>query len=377
MSTYSQAPKVYFQNLNALRFIAAFVVIISHIEQLKSIFNLPNYWNNHFVIMMGPIGVVLFFVLSGFLISSLLFKEDEYTGTISIKDFYIRRILRIWPLYFLIILSALLILPVFPAMEWPGYNRDIVWDNLYQKLLLYFLFLPNLIYPLYGLIPYASQTWSIGAEEQFYLVWPVLIKNIKNKWLLMIGVIFSYLLTKILLYTISSHYYGGILYNFWNATPIDCMAIGGLFALVCYQETVITLHIRNIIFNRVFQWFTLLGTILLIFKGVVFPFLNFEIYALLFGIIICNFAVNPQRVFTMEYPILIFLGKISYGLYMFHVLAIVISINILKKIALLHNVFLYLLVFLITITLSYLSFEFFEKQFNIKKHKYAKIKSGS
>lgn len=185
--------KVYFENLNTIRFIAASLVIIHHIEQFKSVFHLPNYWDNKVILVIGKLGVILFFVLSGFLISFLLFKEHEVTNTISVKKFYIRRILRIWPLYFLIVLSSFFIFPFLEFFSLPGIEKELIWNNLFFKLLLFTTFLPNLVLHIYGMIPFASHTWSIGAEEQFYLIWPVLNKKIKSKWILMFFVIFIYL----------------------------------------------------------------------------------------------------------------------------------------------------------------------------------------
>jgi peptidoglycan/LPS O-acetylase OafA/YrhL len=111
MTINSKTSSVYFENLNAIRFIAASLVVFHHIEQIKAIFGLPNFWNNEVFFIIGKLGVILFFVLSGFLISYLLYKEKELTNTIGIKNFYVRRILRIWPLYFLIILLALFLFP--------------------------------------------------------------------------------------------------------------------------------------------------------------------------------------------------------------------------------------------------------------------------
>ncbi|MGB1018524.1 MAG: acyltransferase family protein, partial [Chitinophagales bacterium] len=92
----------YFKGLNALRFIAAYLVVIHHAEQIRlknELFNLKEYsfFRN------GGIAVSFFFVLSGFLISYLLLKELKQTNTVKIKAFYIRRTLRIWPLYFLLV----------------------------------------------------------------------------------------------------------------------------------------------------------------------------------------------------------------------------------------------------------------------------------
>src|SRR5262245_59932952 len=100
----SDTDRVYFPNLNGLRFIAALAVIIHHIEQQKADFCLPNSFGAAPIQLFGELGVVLFFVLSGFLLTYLLLEEEKTTATIGIRNFYIRRILRIWPLYFLIII---------------------------------------------------------------------------------------------------------------------------------------------------------------------------------------------------------------------------------------------------------------------------------
>ena|ERR1700741_659880 len=366
---------VYFKNLNAIRFIAALLVIIQHIEQLKSNFGLPNHWSNSSIHIIGKLGVVLFFVLSGFLITFLLFKEKEVTQTISIKDFYIRRMLRIWPLYFLIIFLAFFVLPFSDFFLIKGFGKEVVWHNISFKLPLFILFLPNLA-TTFGTIPYASQTWSIGAEEQFYLVWPVLNKKISNKWVLMFAVIFFYLGLKIFLGYLPSNVYLNVFRRFWDLIPIDCMAIGGLFALVVYQNNTFTQNIRKILFSKFVQWPVLLLTVSLIVYGVNFTYFHFEIYALLFGIILTNFACNENRIFSMENPVLNYLGKISYGLYMFHPIAVVIAIRAQQKLDFFNNILLYISAVAVSVLIAALSYEFFEKRFIKKKVKYSKVISG-
>ena len=156
--------KVYFENLNAIRFIAAFLVIICHIEELKDFFNIDRIFDVSQTRLVGRVGVVLFFVLSGFLITYLLYKEKELTNTISVRKFYIRRILRIWPLYFFIVLFTFFVVPFVDFLIVDGYDKKLLWSDLFTKLILYVAFLPNLVCAIYGAIPYVAITWSIVAS---------------------------------------------------------------------------------------------------------------------------------------------------------------------------------------------------------------------
>src|SRR5437867_1336539 len=98
-------PKVYFPGLHGLRFFAAMMVVFSHVELMMDYHSYPNlYANNLAVYESGRMGVTLFFVLSGFLISYLLLTEKKVSGTVAVKKFYTRRILRIWPLYYLLVI---------------------------------------------------------------------------------------------------------------------------------------------------------------------------------------------------------------------------------------------------------------------------------
>ena len=175
--------RIYFPNLNGLRFIAAFLVIIHHIEQLKYIFKIDNYWTTiPFIEVIGFLGVVLFFVLSGFLITYLLLAEESSFKAISIRKFYIRRVLRIWPLYFMIVFLAFFILPNISFFTLPGFfnSKEALHGGFIIKLFLYLIFVPNLAVILIGIVPYASHTWSVGVEEQYYVVWPVILKYFKK-----------------------------------------------------------------------------------------------------------------------------------------------------------------------------------------------------
>ena len=124
---------------------------------------------------IGRVGMVLFFVLSGFLITYLLLVEREDRHRIDIPRFYLRRILRIWPLYFLIVGICQFLIPVKGL-----FGLDSIYSvtapNFRLASLYYLLFLPNLAFlTVWPVNPLLGYTWSIGVEEQFYLLWPVLL----------------------------------------------------------------------------------------------------------------------------------------------------------------------------------------------------------
>jgi peptidoglycan/LPS O-acetylase OafA/YrhL len=367
---------VYFANLDGVRFLAALMVIIHHIEQIKAQFNMNNFWDNTIIRSLGGLGVVLFFVLSGFLISYLLFKEESGTTTVLVKKFYIRRILRIWPLYFLLILLSLFILPQIGIFEVPFGRKADVTTKILEILPLYVFFLPNLVEFFFGTIPFCSQTWSIGAEEQFYLIWPVINKYVKNKLLIIISVIIFYLTIRffILFGVIGS---GGtnFIYRIWNSVPIHYMAIGAFFAYISFYDTEINKIARKMIYSRVFQLTTIGVLTLLPILHINIPYFHVEVYALLFGAIIINGATGPNNIFHLG--IFKYLGKISYGLYMYHLIVIVLVVKSMKYFDINNSVLIYSLSILLTILLSSLSYYAFESWFINKKRNYTVVPSGN
>lgn len=373
--TTEYTPRVYFPNLNGLRFIAAFLVLVHHIEQLKSTYGIANRWNSGVIQILGEQGVSLFFVLSGFLITYLLLEEEKQKGTIRLKDFYVRRILRIWPLYFFIGFLALAVLPQIPMFIMPGYELDFVYRNLETKIILFLFFLPNLMPYLGGIIPYASQTWSIGTEEQFYLLWPLLIKNIKkHRIALMVIIILGYIITARALW--SSHtdflpfkYY---ISGFWSLFNIDIMAIGGLLAILLHTQSKLLKFIRN---NIIF-YMCLVVVIYMLKEAIVIEHIYKETYAVLYGILILNFASNPNIHFNLEHHLFKYLGKISYGLYMYHPVAIVLIMLAAKWTGLVTDIFIYPASILLTIVLAGLSYRYFESIFLKLKLNYSTVRSG-
>jgi len=349
--------KIYFPNINGLRFIAALIVMLYHFYGIELI-------NGHY-------GVVLFFALSGFLITYLLLEEKERTQKISILKFYIRRVLRIWPLYFLILFGACFYILVFN-------NEDIV----FLKNIFYYLFFgSNIAFVLSMTIPYAGILWSVGSEEQFYLFWPWIIKKFNRKGVL------SFMIFFILFITFIPHFLDYINYNLYSSIYIqktsdvigilgfNAMLTGSLSAFIAKKYP----NYLKFIYNSVFQLILYVFIIITLLTNF-FPHYSYtdEFYAILFSIVILNFALNPNSIISLENKSFKFLGKISYGLYVFHPIAFSIVHYVFRTIDLSpKSLILFILSFVLTILFSYLSFKFIESPFlEIKSNRFTIVHSN-
>ncbi len=296
--------KIYFPGLNGIRAIAAVIVLIFHIDLSASLFGLSplGIFSNG----MAGYGVLLFFVLSGYLITYLLMAEKEKFQSVSLRKFYIRRILRIWPIYYLVILITIIIILLIPGFLPQSEN------NLFNTLALYSFFLPNIGFALNYIIPTISPLWSVGVEEQFYAFWPILVNKIQNVLYALLGVIVVYLLIK----GGFRYFENGIVYSLVYKTSFDCMAIGGLGAYLAYTKSKY-LHILYHPFIQAVAWFVLLSSI--VYKPLhLFSFLDMEINAIFYVIIILNVSTNIKTIINLEYHVFDYIGKISYGIYVFH-----------------------------------------------------------
>jgi peptidoglycan/LPS O-acetylase OafA/YrhL len=366
--------KLYFPNLNGLRFIAAFFVIINHTEQLKVFYQLGNGIVSDFAKNIGKLGVMLFFVLSGFLITYLLITEEKLTGKIHTKKFYARRFLRILPLYILIILIVFFVIHNFCFWEIPRMKSPIA-DNFTTILLLHVFLVPNLATAIYGFIPYIAQAWSIGTEEQSYLIWPIILKKFKKYRLsLMIGIVIFHFIVKILLSnTLQLPIpFKETINKFWVHFNIDSIAIGGIFALLLLNKN----KILKFILNINFFYFIAIITITLLAFAIKIPFFQYQLYSFLFGIIIINLAVNEKLKNVLEWKVLNYLGKISYGIYMYHFIVLIPVLMVVSNLKLDNTILIYSLVTGITIAISSISYHYFEAYFLRMKSKYSFIKSG-
>ncbi|MCA9905837.1 MAG: acyltransferase [Anaerolineae bacterium] len=348
--------KTYFKGLNALRFYAALSVVVQHIIHSPTDWYhvaLPETLITRFF-LMGADAVNLFFVLSGFLITYLLMMERQRTGTISIRKFYGRRILRIWPLYFTILALVAFIIPLLV----PNFDNPLHNVNLLMMLV---FFLGNVGYVFFYPFPPLEHLWSIAVEEQFYLIIPVLMKLRQNVVPVFVSVIIVFWGLQLIVSSLPL-----VLGNIILTMRYDCMALGGLFAYAYFHR----LPILQTLSHR------LTVTAALIVVGLTIAF-RWEIYShspiaiynivtsLAYAVLIVNVALREHVANALGQPMLEQLGNISYGIYMYHPLLLFVFFKTTYAIlpSEVYQMLMYPVIIGSTIALAWLSYRHMETPF--------------
>ncbi|MBA3649368.1 MAG: acyltransferase [Chitinophagales bacterium] len=362
--------KPYWANLDALRFIAFMGVFMAHVYSLSiSEMRVPAWmagikeWSQ-----AGGLGLNFLFVLSGFLITYLLLLEEKVKGIFHIRNYFIRRTLRIWPLYFLVVAASFLLLP--PVLNALGKSYAETANPWY-----YILFISNFYILSYG-YPYSpllAILWSLAVEEQFYLIWPWLMKGFKNfrralfVLLLIISVLFRWI-----------HEGDSKILFFHTLSLLGDFAVGGLLAEMVILKNKFFVKLTAISTLKILTGYIIIA-LMIIFYRQIFHFglaIIFErlLFALAFSFIIFEQTFCVNRIFNAaSIPFIAWLGSISYGLYCFHELAILLAKNLLAHLHLLykptgHFLFLPAFAFVILLPLAIISYYVYENRFlNLKK----------
>ncbi|WP_017259636.1 acyltransferase family protein [Pedobacter arcticus] len=348
--TYEGA-KHHILALDGLRGIAILLVLLFH--------------TFHF--MLGWCGVDLFFVLSGFLITGILIETKNHP--FYFQNFWIKRVLRIFPLYYFVL--AIIIIPkVFFRVNTVTHTSWTYW-----------FYLQNWEYTIKGVFPDGKDTmnhfWSLAIEEQFYFFFPFVVKYIKDSrtpWVLLAFIIIA----------IGFRFYyfsdGNIGYYVGTFSRMDSLAIGAIIAyFIRYNRFLLekwTLTFFYISLTYIVA--VLIFTKSLHFSNPYFASLGLTFFALLFGsVLILSISELKSkflvRVLTLK--ALLFIGKISYGLYVFHWVLYVFIKPPLEAIiysnlpySIFSKVITSLIIGMMSLVLAYFSFHYFEKRFlNLKK----------
>jgi peptidoglycan/LPS O-acetylase OafA/YrhL len=367
--------KVFFPNLDGLRFIAFLLVFISHSfggllrSDLHS--SLPRRLAG-LLFRGGGIGVSFFFVLSGFLITYLIIREVNISGKIDILSFYKRRILRIWPLYYLSLTFAFIL---YPALKLAGgYSPYIEKGNLAY----YVLFLSNFDVINLGIGRGAVSTnitWSVSVEEQFYLLWPLffLIQPQYYKF------IFPAAITASAIFRFFHADNGMILY-FHTFSVITDMVLGGLLAYLCIHKSALLSAIVSLKKTSIIAVY-LVGTLGLAYQDALFTShagLS-AVFTRLFSAMFFAFIIFEQNhaehslIKMKDLALISNLGKYTYGLYLLHPIALLLVIAVAKMLHLDRENRIVILTtgliaFGVSLIMSLVSYHWYEKPFlNLKE----------
>ena len=356
-----QADRVHYPALDGLRGLAILLVVVYHNFGFINVF------------FFGWLGVDLFFVLSGFLITDILLKTVGKKGYL--KNFYIRRVLRIFPLYYLCLILFLIVLPQTTIqLDVQYYVDHQVWLWTYLQNWIYTFQSP-------GQTNALNHLWSLAVEEQFYLLWPLAVLIIRKPGYLLLFislVLVAVLGLRLLVWInqISDLAY----FNLYTFTRIDGLCIGCMIALLQRvksnflekNKAIIVLCFAGLNFgfffvNRRYQFS--------------FPYLAFAGYttfAMMFGLLVNEAVTRQSKLINLLFnnPLLKFFGKISYGFYVFHwPVYLFLFPYLLPWISKLTNgtlvQFLVSVVATIAaIVISWLSYQYFEKYFLKLKDKF-------
>ncbi len=326
--------KVHFSGLDGLRFISISFVVLHHLFTFKTNFG----YNRYDLPVLGDIGyygIQFFFAGSGFLITYLLLKEYDKNKAISLRSFYIRRVLRIWPAYYLLILLALYPVLHTGFFRIPGLTDAYLQSNYHKGNLLYLFFLPHIAPFSFPTVPYVHQTYTIGIEEQFYFLWGllfVLVPRIGRNFFirLIAAVLLLNVFHDVCFATMSQEDMPRWSLPLMKAATyikysrFSTFAIGSLFAFSFFQNRQWIKVFRSAYF-QVFIYLLLIVSIKYRFS---IPYFHDEYISI---VMLCVFGIATFREDSfIPYSAgwLSFLGKISYGIYLFHIFAIVLAIKV-------------------------------------------------
>ena len=348
--------KFYFSQLDSIRglsFIAIFVFHAYHFKQSSTqIGKFFKYLHNQL-----PLGIETFFILSSFLLTFLAFNEYKKRGNFSFGNYFVRRLLRIWPLYYFILILAFIIFPVVAGyvnftMQLPDYRYYIFFiSNYYSKEHVYFLMF----------------LWTISVEEQFYLLWGLSLKFFFKKLEI---VIFLLCLSSVLFSIYAIIYKVPSYFN--TLTYLFDFGCGALAAIITFKSSSISKWFGRCSNIKTIVFYCYLPVHLLVFyilddntsgwMNNLMALLSRYFFIIYIALLLIEQVSNNNRSKIFQKSrFLIFTGKISYGLYCYHGITLTAVTLILKRFTMdLSSIIFLLLCFFINYGIATLSYFYFE-----------------
>jgi peptidoglycan/LPS O-acetylase OafA/YrhL len=312
------AKRFYHPELDVLRFFAFFLVFIHH--HFPSVSGQHNpHLGKLFAISVssvataGAFGVDIFFALSSYLITELLLREKARTGTVDVRSFYLRRILRIWPLYFFFLALAFAINGLIPNEHVSG-----------KAIAAFVLFSGNWWMMFAGRsVSVINPLWSVSVEEQFYLSWAPLVRTLDQRGML-VAAGAMLLVSNGMRLAIALAHFGTERYIWFNTvTRLDPIALGIIIAVLLRgRSPVLSFVKRGLLFVTSLAVLLAAANVLHTRSEEVHLSLalGYPLVALSsIGFVLSVLSSGPS--WYARGP-LVYLGRISYGLYVFHLLGL-------------------------------------------------------
>ena len=366
----------YFKELNSLRFIGFIGIFFGHVffSNSPEIINSKLYATIfNYGKILGFISIDSFFVLSSFLITWKALEEIKFTKKFQLKNFLIRRSLRIWPLYFLIVFIGFLLEYLKSHYFFESEKLPSLWN--------FVLFILNydIIENGYNFLFFMVFMWSISVEEQFYIFWAITIKWF-NKYLSEISFLIIFISLFFRIYFIND----SLSLNFHTASALGNFGIGALTAILAFKHQYFLDKLKSLSRNKIlfiyvtiFTFFILMPVLL---ENDFFIIIQRVLFSTFFSFIILeqtycgNSIIKVSRIRYFN-----FFGKLSYGLYCYHgiMITVVLQVNELFMESLILSLVLYpSLIFVSTLLVSYVSFRFYELKFLKLKYKFSFLSSN-
>jgi len=342
---------LYLRGLDGLRAIAACGVMVSH--AIKELVRFPGHAPHH-SLQLGRQGVTIFFTLSGFLITYLLLEERERVDRIDLGAFYLRRILRIWPLYFVALALAML------------------WRGDATGLVLFVLFLSNVAYVTGRYVPDTAPLWSIGIEEQFYALWPLVVSRVRRLVPLLAVMAIALPLARAIVHHVlgpGRHVANDLLGTF----GYDAMAVGALFAIGYRNGNARLLRLARTPWPHL-AFVALVALLAANQLGFLHVFLP-PLVALVTGVFIVAQVATERPLLDLELAPLRFIGRISFGVYVYHMLVITLLARLLRDTPL-PGALVVATVCVVTIGVAALSYYVLERPFLRLKHRFERVETA-
>lgn len=360
----------YFKELNSLRFIGFLGIFFGHvffsndieIVNSKIYSTLYSYGK-----ILGFISIDSFFVLSSFLITWKGLEELKVTKKFQFKNFLIRRSLRIWPLYFLVILLGFLI-----EFIKSYYTQNISSLPSFWSFILFILNF-DIIKNGYEFLFFMVFMWSISVEEQFYIFWALILKWFQNHLLkvslliILISIIFR-------IYFIDD----SLNLNFHTVSALGNFGVGALAAIAAFRNSFLITKIRDFSKTQIVIIYLISLIIFIAIPSLqnhdLFIVIQRVLFSFVFAFIILEQTYCQQSIFKLSrIKYFNFFGKISYGLYCYHgiMITIVLKFSDYFSESLFTSIFIFpTLIFCGTLLFSHISYKFFESKILKLKTKY-------